>query len=82
MYIESLRGSTRGKFMWPKSYRDYPKDKDLKKQKVEPLHGITGCEMHEVNGWGETYHEAPPKKRGLIYFLLKSILGTKGQKGE
>lgn len=42
--------------MWPKVYRDYPVDKPLIKYPVEPGHGIIGCEMHELNGWGNTLH--------------------------
>lgn len=42
--------------MWPKSYKDYPKDTPLVKQHVEAGKGIVGCEMTELNGWGETYH--------------------------
>lgn len=42
--------------MWPKSYRDYKIDAPLIKQQVEPSHGIIGCEMHDLNGWGNTLH--------------------------
>lgn len=42
--------------MWPKSYRDYPKDKPLIKNQVEPGKGIIGCEMHDLNGWGSSWH--------------------------
>lgn len=42
--------------MWPKFYRDYPEDKPLIKQRVQPGKGIIGCEMHELNGWGMTQH--------------------------
>jgi len=41
--------------MWPKSYKDCPKDKPLIKYEVEPSRGIIGCEMHEINGWGNSY---------------------------
>lgn len=64
--------------MWSKNYRDYPKDRELKKQKVEPLRGITGCEMHEINGWGESYHHHN-RKRGLLYFLTSLFSGSKGE---
>lgn len=54
--------------MWPKEYRDYKKDESLVKNRVEPGEGITGCEMHEINGWGNTLHvpheaPAPIKKK-------------------
>ena len=42
--------------MWPKSYKDYPKDTPLVKNRVEPGKGIVGCEMSEPNGWGDTFH--------------------------
>jgi hypothetical protein len=67
--------------MWPKAYRDYPEDKPLKKETVSTSKGIIGCEMHDVNGWGETYHQPKKKKRGIIYTLLKSLFGS-GDKGE
>lgn len=42
--------------MWPKSYKDYPKDTPLKKERASPGKGMIGCEMSELNGWGESYH--------------------------
>lgn len=57
--------------MWFKHYRDYPIDKPLIKEQVEPGHGIIGCEMHDLNGWG-TQHHIPRrhwKKRWLPAFL-------------
>lgn len=42
--------------MWPKAYRDYETDQPLIKYQVEPSHGIIGCEMHDLNGWGNTIH--------------------------
>lgn len=56
--------------MWPKNYKDYPKDTPLKKNRVEPMNGLVGCEMHESNGWGESYHVFRKKKKGLISKLL------------
>lgn len=43
--------------MWPKEYRDYKKDEPLVKNRVEPSKGIVGCEMHERNGWGNTFQK-------------------------
>jgi len=63
--------------MWPKKYKDYPKDTPLKKQQVESGKGIVGCEMHEVNGWGETHHVARQKKKGFIYAILTTLFGPK-----
>lgn len=42
--------------MWPKDYKDYTKDAPLKKEIVESGKGIVGCEMHESNGWGNSFH--------------------------
>lgn len=67
--------------MWDKEYKDYPRDTPLKKCRLEPGKGFSGCEMGDVNGWGETYHVAPrPKKRGLFYTLLTSIFGSSKEK--
>jgi hypothetical protein len=52
--------------MWPKSYRDYETDKSLIKYQVEPGHGIIGCEMHELNGWGNTLHIPKGKFSGYV----------------
>ncbi|MEX1012318.1 MAG: hypothetical protein WD595_05925 [Waddliaceae bacterium] len=49
--------------MWPKNYQDYPEDALLKKEKVESGKGIVGCEMHDVNGWGETFHHKKTKAK-------------------
>jgi hypothetical protein len=50
--------------MWFKEYRDYPIDRPLIKYPVEPGKGIIGCEMHEINGWGNDLHvpRSKPKK--------------------
>ncbi len=42
--------------MWLKSYKDYPEDQSVIQNQVESSHGIIGCEMHEVFGWGNTLH--------------------------
>lgn len=55
--------------MWNRKYKDYPKDTQMLKEKVESGKGITGCEMHEVYGWGEAFYDLdervnpPPVKR-------------------
>jgi hypothetical protein len=49
--------------MWFKHYRDYPIDRPLIKEQVEPNHGIVGCEMHDLNGWGSELHRLKPRKR-------------------
>ena len=42
--------------MWPKEYRDYKIDEPLKKLRVNTGDGITGVEMNDLNGWGDTLH--------------------------
>ena len=41
--------------MWFKEYKDYPIDSPLKKERVKPGKGFSGCEMPELNGWGESF---------------------------
>lgn len=55
--------------MWFREYRDYPIDTPIIKEPVEPGKGIIGCQMHEINGWGNTIDFSPQKKR-------KSRIGT------
>lgn len=45
--------------MWFKHYRDYPIDQPLIKEPVEAGHGIIGCEMHDLNGWGLCANPSP-----------------------
>ena len=56
--------------MWFKEYRDYPIDRPLIQEQVEPGHGIIGCEMHELNGWGTDYHDFPHQKKGFLRRLF------------
>lgn len=64
--------------MWFKQYKDYPIDTSLIHERVEPGKGIVGCEMHEPNGWGESYTLPKRKKGGLIRKLLNSLFGSYG----
>ena len=58
--------------MWPKSYRDYKVDDPLIKQTVESGKGITGCEMHDLNGWGLSFHNHRKRpKQGFFASLFK-----------
>lgn len=60
--------------MWPKQYKDYKPDEPLIKRRVEQSKGIIGCEMHEINGWGNSYHQKPKKKKkGIITLFLEAI---------
>ena len=62
--------------MWFKEYRDYKIDAPLKKETINQGNGITGCEMHELNGWGEIYHRTQShKKPGIFSAMLHSLFG-------
>lgn len=63
--------------MWPKNYKDYPEDTPLIHEQVEPGKGIVGCEMHELNGWGETLHIPKKRKKGILVSLLSALFGEK-----
>lgn len=60
--------------MWPKDYKDYPKDSSLIKEKVDSGKGIIGCEMHESNGWGNSFHN------NLKFELIKDSKDTAQRK--
>lgn len=59
--------------MWFKEYRDYPIDRPLIKEQVEPGRGIIGCEMHDLNGWGTHLHQFKPRKRGIFARMLAHL---------
>lgn len=56
--------------MWEREYRNYKRDKPLVQQELEPGKGLIGCEMHELNGWGNTLDRPQGKKRGFLASLL------------
>jgi len=58
--------------MWAKEYRDIPPDSPLIREPLEPGKGIIGCEMHEINGWGEAYHP-PSYKKTWLRRLLETL---------
>ena len=61
--------------MWFKHYRDYKNDEPLIKAQVSSNHGITGCEMHDLNGWGITKHfQIKKKRKGIFDFFIKLII--------
>lgn len=62
--------------MWPKKYRDYKEDEPMIKQQIEPGQ-LPGCEMHELNGWGTTFHETREKKRGFLASMLIYLFSEK-----
>ncbi len=64
--------------MWPKSYKDYPVDTPLIQEQIEPGKGIVGCEMHDLNGWGEKHHVRKTGQRarkGIFSTLLFALFG-------
>lgn len=64
----------KGLTMWHREYRDYKTDEPLVQQQVHSGQ-IIGCEMHEINGWGNTKQHPKKKKRGLIASLLIHLFG-------
>jgi hypothetical protein len=59
--------------MWFKSYRDYEVDRPLIKYQVAPSHGIIGCEMHELFGWGNTTHVRLKRHGGVVNSRISMI---------
>jgi hypothetical protein len=60
--------------MWFKEFKDYPIDKPLKKETVTQGPGLIGCEMKELNGWGESYTlPKKPAKKGFLRKFLTSL---------
>jgi hypothetical protein len=51
--------------MWDKEYQDYKRDQPLIKEQNDR---ITGCEMHELNGWGNTFETPHAKKKPPGFF--------------
>lgn len=47
--------------MWYRFFKDYPPDTPQIHEPVQPGDGIIGCEMHEINGWGDELYENLPK---------------------
>lgn len=66
-----------GNRMWFRRYKDYEIDQPLIKDQVSSGNGIIGCEMHELNGWGDTIHRPSPVKS----LENKEQKGPKGPKG-
>lgn len=64
--------------MWHKKYKDYPPDEPLVREQVTTGKGIVGCEMHDLNGWGNSLHIfRKGKKIGLLAKLINFLLGRK-----
>lgn len=56
--------------MWHREYQDYKTDHPNVKESIEPSRGITGCEMHEVFGWGNSLHHPVKKKHGWLASMI------------
>lgn len=63
--------------MWRNTYKDYQSDDPWVKEQVETGKGIIGCEMHELNGWGNNIHTHKKKKEGWLRTFL-NLLFKKG----
>lgn len=62
--------------MWPKAYKDYKIDDPLVKFPVFPGKGIIGCEMHDLNGWGNSLHTPIKKtKSGFFRTMINAFFG-------
>lgn len=59
--------------MWDRFYRDYPRDQPLVKKTIEPSHGLYGCEMHELNGWGDTLHRHRKREKSAPSTLVQRL---------
>ncbi len=68
--------------MWFREYRDYKIDSSTKKEQLSSGRGIIGCEMHDLNGWGEEYHIATPKKKKGVFASLLEVLFPKSKQME
>lgn len=65
--------------MWEKEYRDYKTDQANVKYSIEPSHGMDGCEMHEIYGWGNTLHQHKKKKKGFFGSFILYLFRTKDE---
>lgn len=69
--------------MWPKNYKDYPIDEPLVREQIQTGKGIIGCEMHDLNGWGDLIHRPRYRPhRGLFATLLQTIFYKKKKRPE
>lgn len=59
--------------MWIKSYRDYLSNEPIIEEQVEPSNGVIGCEMHDVNGWGNEFQVFAKKRRGPVTRFLHRL---------
>lgn len=62
--------------MWHNTYKDYPPDDPLIQNPVQSGKGIIGCEMHDLNGWGEKQHKSNIPPKTTLSTLCSWLLGT------
>ncbi len=63
--------------MWFKEYRDYKVDTPLIKEQIEPGRGIIGCEMHDLNGWGDEIHHHRKSGKSFLREFITRLLHRK-----
>lgn len=68
--------------MWHREFRDYKIDRPNVQQVVEPGRGIYGCEMHEINGWGNTLYRSKKHKKGFFATLITHLFGTSSEEAQ
>lgn len=61
--------------MWWKAFKDYPLNRPMKHEQVEPSKGIYGCEMHDLNGWGEEFHRPVRRSKRRFEILCSWLFG-------
>lgn len=66
--------------MWHREYKDYPTDEPLVREQLKSGKGIVGCEMHDLNGWGNTLHVYRKKKKGIFRKFFEFLFGKKEEK--
>jgi hypothetical protein len=56
--------------MWHNTYEDHPVDELLSKENPETGKGLIGCQMKEINGWGEAQHVKKHPPSGMLKALI------------
>ncbi len=62
--------------MWNYIYKKKKNDRELLEEKVDSGKGIVGCEMHELNGWGESHHRYKREGNGYLRSLFSFFFKT------
>ena len=66
--------------MWRNTYEDCPVDELLSREQIETGASIIGCQMKELNGWGEK-QDLPikPKSGGILKALIDLFFTRKSE---